>query len=230
MAEDRAEAEKVIKDFPTKDEFEAWLLDIQTTVKAIRIRLPLARNPSDSTTTNCRAAYDLFKTKQLFTLAPDPARGENFHIINIDPISGLPNLISLNLRENDIINIKFLRNLTKLQFLDLAQNKVEIIPRLYNRYTRRGLMDLKTLGLEFQDVQKPLDIAGVSPLTTNLISLRLGRNQVPPDPLRGLPRLLRTNAVNTLLFAPGTPSCDKGDDWDDTLYPDQIEEERLKKC
>ena len=229
IAEDRVEAINYIELFPNELYFEAWLKDIQVTVSAIRQRLPYGqdgRPPQD----NCLDAYNLFKTKVIFSLAPDFENGEVFDIVNIDPISGLPGLRGLNLRKNKIVNMTFLRNLTNLRFLDLSQNLIEVIPPL-RRTQDIGLIRLAELSLEYQgEANTPLDLGGLLEIhnVKYFQFLRIKGNIIDPSQLRFFTKGFRVSTTRVLKFLIGRESCEPMV-WG-FPYPDQLEEKRKITC
>lgn len=229
IAEDETEARHYADLFPTEEHFLSWLAEIQKTVAAIRIRLPYSRDarvPQD----NCSDAYNFFKTKVTFDLSPNPAKNERFDIVNIDPISGLPGLKGLNLSDNKIVYMKFLRNLEALKFLDLSLNKIESIPSLRrNMFT--GLLKLEELGLEYQgDEFTPVDIEGVAKLwnVRSFKMLRLKGNTISPASLRYFPEEFRVSTTRVLKFVVGAESC-MLERWG-FRYPNQLEEKRQLQC
>jgi hypothetical protein len=229
IAEDRVEAMNFIELFESPEFFEAWLSDIQVTVAAIRLRLPYpqdGRVPQE----NCRDAYNVFRSKILFDLSPDSLKNERFDIVNIDPISGLPNLRSLNLRDNKIVDMTFLRNLSGLKFLDVGVNLIEVIPSM-RRGNTSGLVHIEELGLEYQGEEfSDLNIMGVAQLyqVQSFKLLRIKGNKISPAGLRFLPSDFRVSSTRVLQFILGSDSCDV-EKWG-FRYPDQIEHKRLDLC
>lgn len=229
IAEDRVEAMNYLPLFPNILFFEAWLKDIQTTVAAVRVRLPYAKDgriPQE----NCMDAYNLFKEKIVFSLAPDPIKTERFDIVNIDPISGLPSLRALNLRDNKIVNMTFLRNLTALKFLDLSVNLIKKVPKL-RRTMLKGLVNLEEFGIEYQGKEfSILDLVGVAQLfnVQSFKMIRLKGNTIDPSNLRYFPTDFKVSTTRVLQFLVGTESCDEIK-WG-FHYPAQLEEKRLVHC
>jgi hypothetical protein len=231
FAEDEIESEKIKQYFPNQKYFEAWLKDIQRTVAAIRIRLKQPRRPDLASTESCRKAYDEFLQRRVFSLAPNPAAREAFEINNVEPISGLPDLQDLDLYDNKIVNIKMLRNLAALRYLELGKNLIKQVPPLENTVARVGLFNLIQIGLEFQDaLESPLKIDGLSVLAKSraFLRLKIAGNLVEPTPLRGLADNLEVVHLSRLWFVPGTVACyerrsGKG-------YPLAVEKERAAKC
>jgi hypothetical protein len=229
IAEDRVEAMNFIELFESPEFFEAWLADIQVTVAAVRQRLPYpqdGRIPQE----NCRDAYNAFRSKILFDLSPDSLKNERFDIVNIDPIAGLPNLRSLNLRDNKIVDMTFLRNLSGLKFLDLGLNLIEVVPSL-RRGNTSGLIYLEELGLEYQGEEfSRLEIMGVAQLyqVQSFKLLRIKGNKISPAGLRFLPSDFRVSSTRVLQFILGNDSCDV-EKWG-FHYPDQIEQKRVALC
>ena len=229
IAEDMVEAMNYIDLCPSAEHFQAWLSDIQVTVAAIRVRLPYPqdqRPPQES----CWDAYELFKTKVLFSLAPNPEKNERFEIVNIDPISGLPNLRGLNLRDNKIVNMTFLRNLNSVTFLDISVNLVKKVPTL-RRTSQHGLTSLVEFGIEYQgDTYSDLDLSGVAQLynVQSFKLLRIKGNTIEPSALRYFPEDFRVTTTRVLQFLLGAASCDP-EKWG-FRYPSQIEEKRVLHC
>lgn len=232
FAESVIESEKIKPLFPDEEYFEAWLEDIQKTVAAIRVRLRTPINPEETdVTVSCGEAYEVFKSKRTFSLAPDPANNEDFDIANIEPISGLPRLEDLVLSQNEIINMKYLRNLGSLRYLNLANNKIEAVPPLINPRTQVGLTNLKQLGLEFQgEAESNIDITQIASLRrAGMIKVfKINGNLVEPTPLRGMPQDFVITNPNRLTFVAGQINCFQS--VAGMRYPTMIEGERRKKC
>lgn len=229
IAEDRVEAMNYANMFENILHFEAWLADIQVTVAAIRVRLPYPRD-NRIPQKNCLDAYNLFKEKVVFSLAPDPEKNERFEIVNIDPISGLPNLRGLNLRDNKIVDMTFLRNLTALRFLDLSINRIKVIPKL-RRSVKVGLINLEELGIEYQNEEfTPLDVTGVAQLynVRSFKMMRLKSNIVDPSNLRFFTEDFQVSTTRVLQFQIGSESCEALK-WGFS-YPPQLEEKRVIHC
>lgn len=240
MAESRPEAEKYLGDFPSQEHFESWLLDIQKTVAAIRVRLNVPKKIGVDVGADCEFAYQQFQ--QVHTLSLAPSGKEVFEIANIDPISGmLPNLKNLNLANNLIVNIKFLRNQRQLETLALGGNLISVIPPMVNPNNKEfGLYKLRDLGIEFQNMPtedgKPLanlTPIGLQPLGPGkaLKRVRINSNMVDPTGLRGQAQDLTVSTPAALLFKAGSDACKAGTSGKpETFYPVQVETERKCKC
>ncbi|MBP9706589.1 MAG: hypothetical protein KBD78_03035 [Oligoflexales bacterium] len=234
IAEDPNYAAIYKKDFLTPEYFDVWLVDIKATVRAIRIRLPAPnQGASVSIKDDCQVAYDKFKQAIVLDLSPFAGDNHDFQLINITPISGSLKLRGLNLRDNRVLDMKFLRNLTTLEWLELAGNQLITIPQLKNFKNNLYMKSLLELGIEYQgepfsDLR--IDYGAFSSVVENLRKIRLRHNYVSPREFRGLNNEFVLSGLEALQFKVGDESCRK-DNLPYTLpYPTQIEAERQKSC
>lgn len=99
---------------------------------------------------------------------------ERNRIVDIGPLSGLPNLSTLHLGWNRIENIETLPDLPRLTRLSLKGNKIKDISRL-GGLTNLSYLNLENIQSEEMDVLPIVDV--VSKLT-NLSTLYLGGNGI----------------------------------------------------
>ena len=117
----------------------------------------------------------------------------NNAVSNLSPLSGLTNLIRLDLEMNAISNISVLTNLTNLVYLDLSSNSISDISPLKN------LKKLEYLDLGGNFISDISVLAGL----TNLTQLYIGANAISNiSPLAGLTNLTRlsisSNAISNI--------------------------------
>ena len=112
------------------------------------------------------------------------------HISDLSPLSGLNNLISLDLDRNSISDVSVLSGMSDLGFLRLEGNLIEDLSPL------SGLTSLRTLDL---DINSITDISPLSDLTS-LTRLDLDRNTISDlTPLSSLTNLERLWLFNNLI-------------------------------
>ncbi len=103
----------------------------------------------------------------------------NNHLENISYwVADTPNLVSLEVRDNPVKDITFLKSFSQLQSLELMNNEIEDIKALSK------LKNLQYLGLSGNKIQ---DMTPVSSLE-NLESLDLSYNQLVSIPVLDLPK------------------------------------------
>jgi hypothetical protein len=246
IAEDRATAEGYKDDFESDKHFESWLFDIQVTVAAIRRELKEVAAVGLSVEKSCDKAYKTFQSVATLSL-------ENDNIVNVSPISGFfPNLASLDLRDNLIQDMTFLRCLELLKHLDVSNNFISQVPPLVLIVTKPdktsevkcGMWSLAEFGIERQFFKLPEEEkAGIPPLKMDglrllainprheLNKVRINLNLVDPNGFRGLRSDLTVSKPNNLNFKKTGPAC-KAAPANQPMekYPVQIEEVRVTMC